>query len=76
MLVYGATPGGVACTIRAAREGLDVLLVSHTAHLGDMFTNGLSTMDTLYNGRRAPLYAEYRQSLQPYHALIRLKLHK
>ena len=55
LLVYGAIPGGAACAIRAAREGLDVLLVSRTAHLGGMFTNGLSTMDTLNNGRRAPL---------------------
>ena len=28
LLVYGATPGGVACAVRAAREGLQVLLVS------------------------------------------------
>ncbi|MEZ6051615.1 MAG: FAD-dependent oxidoreductase [Planctomycetaceae bacterium] len=63
LVVYGATPGGVACAVRAAREGLDVLLVSHTEHLGGMLTNGLSTMDTLYNGRRAPLYDELRQRI-------------
>jgi len=62
-VIYGSTPGGVACAVRAAREGLDVLLVSHTQHLGGMLVNGLSTMDTLYNGERAPLYDELRQRI-------------
>ncbi len=63
LLVYGATPGGVACAVRAAREGLRVQLVSHAEHLGGMLANGLSTMDTLYNGGRAPLYDELRQKI-------------
>lgn len=68
LAVYGATPGGVACAVRAAREGLDVVLVSHTEHLGGMLTNGLSTMDTLYNGSRAPLYDELRRSIYQHYA--------
>ncbi|MCA9077173.1 MAG: FAD-dependent oxidoreductase, partial [Planctomycetaceae bacterium] len=67
LLIYGATPGGVAMAVRAAREGLDVLLVSHTRHLGGMLTNGLSTMDTLYNGERAPLYDELRQRISDFY---------
>jgi hypothetical protein len=63
LVVYGATPGGVACAVRAAREGLSVQLVSHAEHLGGMLSNGLSTMDTLYNGRRAPLYDELREKI-------------
>lgn len=63
LVVYGSTPGGVACAVRAAREGLNVLLVTHAAHLGGMLTNGLSTMDTLYNGARAPLYDEFRAAI-------------
>lgn len=63
LVVYGATPGGVACAVRAAREGLDVQIVSHTEHPGGMLSNGLSTMDTLYNGRRAPLYDELREMI-------------
>ena len=30
IVVYGATPGGIACALRAAREGLTTLLVNHT----------------------------------------------
>ncbi len=67
LVIYGATPGGGACAVRAAREGLDVLLVSHTSHLGGMLTNGLSTMDTLYHGERAPLYDELRQRIYDFY---------
>ncbi|MEI9808034.1 MAG: FAD-dependent oxidoreductase [Bacteroidota bacterium] len=69
LLVYGATPGGVACAVRAAREGLKVLLVNPTEHLGGMFASGLGIMDTLYNGSRAPLYDEFRQSIYDYYRL-------
>jgi len=31
LLVYEGTPGGVAMAVRAAREGLSVLLVDHSA---------------------------------------------
>ena len=36
LVVVGGTPGGIACAVRAAREGLTVLLVSRTRHLGGM----------------------------------------
>ena len=67
LVVYGATPGGIACAIRAAREGLNVELVSHSEHLGGMLTNGLSTMDTLYNGSRAPIYDELRKRIYDFY---------
>jgi hypothetical protein len=67
LLVYGGTPGGIACAVRAAREGLDVLLVSPETHLGGLLANGLTTMDTLYNGARAPLYDELRQGIHDYY---------
>lgn len=64
LLVYGATPGGIACAVRAAREGLSVLLVNHTDHLGGMPTNGLGVWDTLYDGRRCPVYDEVRERIE------------
>src|SRR5256885_7546571 len=36
---------GVACAVRAAREGATVLLVNHTRHLGGMMLNGLLQWD-------------------------------
>ncbi len=63
LVVYGSTPGGIACAVRAAREGLQVLLVTHADHVGGILSSGLSTMDTLYNGSRAPIYDEFRQAI-------------
>lgn len=67
-VIYGATPGGVACAARAAREGLSVLLVSHTPVLGGMLSNGLCIWDTLYEGRRSPIYDEMRQGFFDHYA--------
>ena len=50
LVVVGGTPGGVACTVRGA-EGLKVLLVNHTRHLGGMLTNGLCQWDDPTTGR-------------------------
>ena len=52
VVVAGATPGGIAMAVRAAREGLEVLLVTHSEHLGGMLAEGLSVWDTQYEGRR------------------------
>lgn len=70
LVVYGGTPAGVVCSVRAAREGLSVLLVSPYPHLGGALSNGLTTMDTLYNGARAPLYDELRQSIHDHYRTI------
>ncbi|MBA4016309.1 MAG: pyridine nucleotide-disulfide oxidoreductase [Pirellula sp.] len=59
LVVVGATPGGIACAVRAAREGLSVLLVQHNRHIGGMLTNGLCQWDALYAGHRAPLFNEF-----------------
>jgi choline dehydrogenase-like flavoprotein len=58
-IVYGATPAGIVAAVRMAREGLTVLLATPYGHVGGMLSNGLSMMDALYVGRRAPLYDEF-----------------
>ena len=70
LLVYGATPGGIACAVRAAREGLQVLLVSFNDRIGGMLTSGLGVWDTLYEGYRSPIYNELRQSLFDYYKSV------
>ena len=52
LCVYEATPGGIAMAVRAAREGLSVLLVNHNQHLGGILSSGLGVWDTLV-GRQA-----------------------
>ena len=63
LVIIGGTPGGIACAVRAARDGLKVLLVNHTQHLGGMLANGLGVWDTMYDGRRSPIYDELRQGI-------------
>src|SRR6478609_5646048 len=67
VVVIGGTPGGIACAVRAAREGLSVLLVQHNQHLGGMLTNGLMQWDALYGGHRAPLFNEYAKMIEDYY---------
>jgi hypothetical protein len=67
LVVYGSTGAGIVHSICAARHGLKVILVSPVPHLGGMLSNGLTTMDTLYNGFRAPIYEEIRQAIHEYY---------
>jgi len=63
LIVIGGTPGGVACATRAAREGLKVLVTNHNHHFGGMLSNGMGVWDTLYEGKRSPVYDELRQHI-------------
>ncbi len=58
LVVIGGTPGGIACAVRAAREGLSVLLVNPTRHLGGFLTSGAGGWEAPYDGLRSPLYGE------------------
>ena len=67
LVVVGGTPGGIACVVRAAREGLSVLLVQHNTHIGGMLTNGLMQWDALYGGPRSPVFNEYAKMIEDYY---------
>src|SRR5664279_470651 len=45
VIVYGATPAGIAAAIAAAEDGEKVLLVEPTDRIGGMITCGLSHTD-------------------------------
>jgi len=45
VLVYGATPAGIAAAIAAAQAGRTVAMLEPSAHLGGMLTGGLSRTD-------------------------------
>jgi hypothetical protein len=63
LCIYGGTPGGIAMAVSAAREGLDVILVNRHGHLGGILSSGLGVWDTLWEGRRSPIYDEVRQAI-------------
>jgi hypothetical protein len=67
LVVIGGTPGGIACAVRAAREGLRVLLVNHTRHLGGFVTSGAGGWEAPYDGLRSPLYGEMRTEAAAYY---------
>ncbi len=43
--VYGATPGGIAAAVNAAREGATVILLQEDGHIGGLTAGGLSNPD-------------------------------
>lgn len=67
VVVIGGSPAGVACAVRAARDGCSVLLVQHTQHLGGMMTNGLMQWDALYGGPRAPIFSELLHNIESHY---------
>jgi hypothetical protein len=67
LVVVEATPAGIAMAVRAAREGLQVLLVNHNQHLGGILSSGLGVWDTQYEGKRSPIYDEVRSALFEYY---------
>lgn len=46
VVVYGATPAGFCAAVGAAREGVKVLLIEPTDHVGGLVTGGLSFSDS------------------------------
>jgi hypothetical protein len=48
LVVYGGTASGVMTAYSAARQGLHVILLEPTRHLGGMVTGGLSATDYAY----------------------------
>lgn len=68
LVVIGGTPGGIACAVRAAREGLSVLLVNHTQHLGGFVTSGAGGWEAPYDGLRSPIYGEMITGAAAYYA--------
>ena len=46
VIVYGSTPGGYCAAIAAAREGVSIILLEPTDHVGGLNTGGLSHSDS------------------------------
>ena len=53
VLVYGATPGGIAAAISAKREGASVVVIEKDDWIGGMMTGGLSLADVNISHSRA-----------------------
>lgn len=67
VIVFGASPAGIAGSIRAAREKLNVLLIEPSKHVGGMWASGLQGFDTRYSGNRCPILSEFLERIQQYY---------
>ncbi len=45
VLIYGATPAGIAAALNAARDGQSVVMITQYQQIGGLVTNGLSNTD-------------------------------
>ncbi len=67
LVVYGGTASGVMTAYSAAKQGLHVVLLEPTDHLGGMVTGGLSATDYGYFGIIGGYTREfYRQAAEHY----------
>ena len=68
LVVVGSTPGGIACAVRAAREGLRVLMTNYHDTPGGMIAGGLGGWESICNDEaRSPIYVEMRQAIFDYY---------
>ena len=70
VVVYGATPGGIAAAVTAARMGRRVILCDHYDHIGGIVANGLTNADIGKRQAVGGLWYEYtRRILKHYEAI-------
>ncbi len=65
-VVLGETVEGIAAAVRAARQGVDTLLVTYKHHLGGVFPS-LGAIETHYAGARNPFVEELKQRIVEYY---------
>jgi hypothetical protein len=59
LVVYSATPSGIAATIQAARQGKSIILLEATAHIGGMSSSGISVADVVSPAPLGGIVDEY-----------------
>jgi hypothetical protein len=64
--IFGSGMEGLSCAIRAAREGLSVIVVTTNA-LGGILPS-LGAIETHYTGSRSPVFEEFRERITGYYA--------
>lgn len=67
VVIVGGTPGGIMAAIAAAREGMDVVLLERTRHIGGLPANGLGATDITTRGATAGLFLEFVQRNRQYY---------
>ena len=68
VLVYGATAGGIAAAVAAARMGCRVMLVERGEHIGGVATAGLHMIDILRKNATGGICREHVADVRRYYA--------
>ena len=68
VVIVGGTPGGITCAVSAAREGMSVLLLERTGHIGGLPANGLGATDITTRGATAGLFLDFVRRNRQYYA--------
>lgn len=66
LVIVGETMAGVCAAIRAAREGVEVIITCTGRSLGGSFPS-LGALETHYGGARAPLMEEFRAAIKAHY---------
>ena len=61
VVIVGATPGGVAAAVAAARSGAKVVLIEESRHVGGIVSGGLTNTDIRKTGAVGGLYVEFKR---------------
>ncbi|MBI2435282.1 MAG: FAD-dependent oxidoreductase [Candidatus Hydrogenedentes bacterium] len=67
VVVVGATPGGIAAAIAAARLGHEVVLVEYQRHVGGMSASGLGKSDVQTHGAIQGIFREFIDLVHRYY---------
>ena len=70
VLVYGATPGGIAAALAAAKSGQSVTLVEPTARIGGLVTSGLSHTDFHSFESLSGAFLDFAQGVEGHYARV------
>lgn len=65
--IYGATPGGIAAAVSAARSGSNVVLIEPTQRIGGLVTCGLSHTDFHSFESLSGSFLEFSQRVKAYY---------
>jgi flavin-dependent dehydrogenase len=64
VVVVGATPGGIMAAIAAAREGLSVVILERTSHVGGLPANGLGATDISTREAAGGLFKDFTDRIR------------
>lgn len=67
VVIYGATPGGIAAAVAAARCGRTVALAAHEDHIGGIVSNGLTNADIGKKQAVGGLFYEFTRRVVKYY---------